>query len=121
MEEIVRAGKASASLLQRRLKVGYARAARILDLLEQSGYIGPADGAKPRDILKADFSSQTEEVFSDDEGSDDMSSSAGEDDEGDEDGDMSDETSSGEEDMARDTSDADDGDDEENEEDERRV
>ncbi|MCL4732568.1 DNA translocase FtsK [Patescibacteria group bacterium] len=121
MEEIVRAGKASASLLQRRLKVGYARAARILDLLEQSGYIGPADGAKPRDILKADFSSQTEEVFSDDEGSDDMSSSAGEDDEGDEDGDMSDETLSGEEDMARDTSDADDGDDEENEEDERRV
>lgn len=55
MEEIIRAGKASASLLQRRLKVGYARAARILDLLEQQGYIGPADGAKPREILKADF------------------------------------------------------------------
>lgn len=55
MEEIIRAGKASASLLQRRLKVGYARAARILDLLEQSGYIGPGEGAKPREILKADF------------------------------------------------------------------
>lgn len=55
MEEIIRAGKASASLLQRRLKVGYARAARILDLLEQQGFIGPADGAKPREILKADF------------------------------------------------------------------
>jgi S-DNA-T family DNA segregation ATPase FtsK/SpoIIIE len=55
MEEIVRAGKASASLLQRRLKVGYARAARILDLLEQAGYIGPGEGAKPREILKADF------------------------------------------------------------------
>ncbi|MBI5152054.1 DNA translocase FtsK 4TM domain-containing protein, partial [Candidatus Peregrinibacteria bacterium] len=42
--------KASASLLQRRLKLGYARAARILDLLEKDGYIGPVQGAKPRDI-----------------------------------------------------------------------
>lgn len=57
MEEIIRAGKASASLLQRRLKVGYARAARILDLLEQEGMIGPGDGAKPREILKTDFGS----------------------------------------------------------------
>lgn len=56
-DEILRAGKASASLLQRRLKVGYARAARILDLLEQEGFIGPSDGAKPRDILKADLGS----------------------------------------------------------------
>lgn len=48
---ILQAGKASASLLQRRLKVGYARAARILDLLEAEGFIGPADGAKPREIL----------------------------------------------------------------------
>jgi S-DNA-T family DNA segregation ATPase FtsK/SpoIIIE len=56
-DEILRAGKASASLLQRRLKVGYARAARLLDLLEQEGFIGPADGAKPRDILKADLGS----------------------------------------------------------------
>lgn len=54
-EEIIRAGKASASLLQRRLKVGYARAARILDLLEQIGFIGAADGAKPREVLTADF------------------------------------------------------------------
>lgn len=59
-EEIIRAGKASASLLQRRLKVGYARAARLLDLLEQEGFIGPADGAKPREILKADFGRQME-------------------------------------------------------------
>ncbi len=56
-DEILRAGKASASLLQRRLKVGYARAARLLDLLEQEGFIGPADGAKPREILKADLGS----------------------------------------------------------------
>ena len=43
--------KASASYLQRRLRIGYARAARILDLLEQQGVVGPADGAKPREIL----------------------------------------------------------------------
>ncbi|MFH1012145.1 MAG: DNA translocase FtsK 4TM domain-containing protein [Candidatus Peregrinibacteria bacterium] len=43
-------GKASASLLQRRLSIGYARAARILDLMEEHGLIGPVDGAKPREI-----------------------------------------------------------------------
>lgn len=49
--EVIRAsGKASASLLQRRLSIGYARAARILDELEEQGIIGPARGAKPRDI-----------------------------------------------------------------------
>ncbi len=42
--------KASASLLQRRLRVGYARAARILDMLEENGVVGPQDGAKPREI-----------------------------------------------------------------------
>ncbi len=50
-EVIVRAKKASASLLQRRLRVGYARAARILDLLEEQGVIGPGEGAKPREVL----------------------------------------------------------------------
>ena len=43
--------RASASLLQRRLRVGYARAARLIDELEQAGIIGPGDGAKPRDVL----------------------------------------------------------------------
>ena len=47
---VIQAGKASASLLQRRLKVGYARAARLLDILEDNGVIGPADGAKPREV-----------------------------------------------------------------------
>jgi S-DNA-T family DNA segregation ATPase FtsK/SpoIIIE len=61
-EEIIRAGKASASLLQRRLKVGYARAARILDLLEQEGFIGPGDGAKPREILKVEFTKGFDQV-----------------------------------------------------------
>lgn len=48
---VTAAGKASASLLQRRLRIGYARAARLLDLLEEQGVIGPADGSRPRDIL----------------------------------------------------------------------
>ncbi len=48
---VIESGKASASLLQRRMKVGYARAARILDEMEAAGIIGPADGAKPREIL----------------------------------------------------------------------
>ena len=48
---VVHAGKASASLLQRRMSIGYARAARLLDLLEEEGTIGPGDGAKARDIL----------------------------------------------------------------------
>jgi len=47
---VVEAGKASASYLQRKLKVGYARAARLLDMLEERGVVGPADGAKPRDV-----------------------------------------------------------------------
>lgn len=50
-ETVVMAGKASASLLQRRLRVGYARAARLLDMLESEGIIGPPDGAKPRDVM----------------------------------------------------------------------
>lgn len=48
---VVQSGKASASLLQRRLRVGYARAARLLDILEQEGIIGPPEGAKPRAVL----------------------------------------------------------------------
>lgn len=50
-EVVVMAGKGSASLLQRRLRIGYARAARLLDILEEEGVIGPAEGAKPRDVL----------------------------------------------------------------------
>lgn len=50
-DTVIRSGKASASLLQRRLRVGYARAARLLDLLEERGVVGPADGARPRDVL----------------------------------------------------------------------
>ena len=48
---VIEAGKASASYLQSRLQIGYARAARLLDILEENGVIGPIDGAKPRKIL----------------------------------------------------------------------
>lgn len=48
---VIKERRASASLLQRRLKLGYARAARLLDQLERSGVIGPATGARPRDVL----------------------------------------------------------------------
>lgn len=51
---VMEAGKASASLLQRRLQIGYARAARILDILEERGVIGPQDGAKPRKVYLKD-------------------------------------------------------------------
>ena len=47
---VAEAKKASASLLQRRLKVGYARAARLLDLMQAQDFIGPGEGAKPRDV-----------------------------------------------------------------------
>jgi S-DNA-T family DNA segregation ATPase FtsK/SpoIIIE len=50
---VIEAGKASTSYLQRKLGVGYARAARLMDILEERGVIGPADGAKPRDIVGA--------------------------------------------------------------------
>jgi len=48
---VIESGKASSSLLQRRLRVGYARAARLIDMLEEKGIVGPAEGAKPREIL----------------------------------------------------------------------
>ncbi len=51
VETVILAGRASSSLLQRRLKIGYARAARLIDLLEEKGMIGPPDGSKPRDVL----------------------------------------------------------------------
>ena len=44
-------GQASTSLLQRRLRLGYGRAARMLDLMEQEGLIGPPQGSRPREIL----------------------------------------------------------------------
>jgi S-DNA-T family DNA segregation ATPase FtsK/SpoIIIE len=57
---VIESGKASASLLQRRLRVGYARAARLIETMEEQGVIGPADGARPRDVLV----SSIDDVFS---------------------------------------------------------
>ena len=51
VEFVVTQGKASASLLQRRFRLGYNRAARIIDLLEERGIIGPQNGSKPREVL----------------------------------------------------------------------
>lgn len=59
VQVVVESGKASASLLQRRLRVGYARAARLIETMEDQGIIGPADGARPREVLV----SNTDEVF----------------------------------------------------------
>jgi S-DNA-T family DNA segregation ATPase FtsK/SpoIIIE len=48
---VVTEGRASTSLLQRRLSIGYGRAAKLIDMMFHSGIVGPADGSKPRDIL----------------------------------------------------------------------
>lgn len=51
LKVVIQSRKASTSLLQRRLRVGYARAARIIEEMEEQGVIGPADGARPREVL----------------------------------------------------------------------
>jgi S-DNA-T family DNA segregation ATPase FtsK/SpoIIIE len=59
---VVEFGKASTSLLQRRLRIGYGRAAHLIDLMERDGIVGAADGPKPREVLKRpDWLSQVEE------------------------------------------------------------
>ncbi len=58
VEFVIQQGKASASLLQRRFRLGYNRAARCIDLLEDRGIIGPANGAKPREVLAKGESSE---------------------------------------------------------------
>ncbi len=51
VEVVVTSGKASTSLLQRKLRIGYGRASRLIDMMEEQGIIGPADGSKPRQVL----------------------------------------------------------------------
>lgn len=61
---VVEFGKASTSLLQRRLRIGYGRAAHLIDLMEQDGIVGAADGPKPREVLKRpDWISEIEETL----------------------------------------------------------
>ena len=52
LDIVVQAGKASASYIQRRLKIGYNRAARLVEEMEERGIVGPANGSKPRDIIQ---------------------------------------------------------------------
>jgi S-DNA-T family DNA segregation ATPase FtsK/SpoIIIE len=65
---IMEAGKASTSYIQRKLKVGYARAARLMDMLEERGVIGPADGAKPREVLSGSLKNSVSDQVAEDMG-----------------------------------------------------
>ena len=56
---VVEAGKASTSLLQRRLRIGYGKAARMIETMEEQGIVGSADGTRPREVLV----SSIDEVF----------------------------------------------------------
>ena len=59
---VVEMGKASTSTLQRRLRLGYSRAARLIDMMERDGIVGPADGSKPREVLvKKDYFREIDE------------------------------------------------------------
>ncbi len=61
---VIEFGKASTSLLQRRLRIGYGRAAHLIDLMETDGIVGAADGPKPREVLKKpDWLSEVEEAL----------------------------------------------------------
>ena len=61
---VIEFGKASTSLLQRRLRIGYGRAAHLIDLMEQDGIVGAADGPKPREVLKKpDWLSEVEDAL----------------------------------------------------------
>jgi DNA segregation ATPase FtsK/SpoIIIE, S-DNA-T family len=61
---VIEFGKASTSLLQRRLRIGYGRAAHLIDLMESDGIVGAADGPKPREVLKKpDWLNEVEEAL----------------------------------------------------------
>lgn len=66
-QTVEEAGKASTSFLQRKLRIGYARAARLIDILEEKGIIGPGDGAKPREVLTGAYEEEEEEVYEEEE------------------------------------------------------
>jgi len=64
---VIEANKASSSLLQRRLRIGYARAARLIDMLEEQGVVGPQEGSKPREVFgEVGETERTEEESGDD-------------------------------------------------------
>jgi S-DNA-T family DNA segregation ATPase FtsK/SpoIIIE len=61
-QAVTEAGKASTSYLQRKLRIGYSRAARLIDMLEERGVIGPADGSRPREILDVESSMEADDT-----------------------------------------------------------
>ncbi|MBM3255940.1 MAG: DNA translocase FtsK [Candidatus Moranbacteria bacterium] len=61
-EIVLRDNRASTSLLQRHLRIGYSRAARIMDLLEENGVIGPAEGSRPRQVIKGSGNEESKEI-----------------------------------------------------------
>jgi len=60
---VIETGKASTSFLQRKLRIGYARAARLIDILEEKGVVGPGSGAKAREVIGASAGSSSDEGF----------------------------------------------------------
>ncbi|MGH9834584.1 MAG: DNA translocase FtsK, partial [Blastocatellia bacterium] len=65
---VVEMGRASTSVLQRRLRIGYGRAASIIDMMEREGIVGPEDGSKPRQVLvKADFRERLDQMQEDED------------------------------------------------------
>lgn len=66
-ETVIKAGKASTSYLQRKLRIGYARAARLMDMLEERSVVGPGDGAKPREVLIKDPDAENKDDYSENE------------------------------------------------------
>jgi S-DNA-T family DNA segregation ATPase FtsK/SpoIIIE len=58
---VIEAQTASVSLLQRRLRIGYTRAARLIDMLEAKGIVGPYEGSKPREVLVSSLDNETGE------------------------------------------------------------
>jgi S-DNA-T family DNA segregation ATPase FtsK/SpoIIIE len=61
-QTVIETGKASTSFLQRKLGIGYARAARLIDMMEERGVVGPGNGAKPREVLERKISEEMEEI-----------------------------------------------------------
>jgi S-DNA-T family DNA segregation ATPase FtsK/SpoIIIE len=71
-QAVLEAGKASTSYLQRKLRIGYSRAARLMDILEENGVIGPQDGSKPREIVYTGEDTSAEAEGGADETDDDI-------------------------------------------------